>query len=285
VSGQHGGNARSVYEAAAGAFSLSPNGLWIAYVDPGSSTMRLVEVATGRTKPIGAASQVRPFWAPDSSFVLFQRMSGTSGEDVVRVPADGTGATLVMRGYRGRVMPDGRSVVAAPIIAAPGNTVAWFADKSMLRGSQTVMVTEVCPAATGVYFADGGGIVKAGAAPSAPSLRYIGYDGKGERVVVRSPASGSRAAFGSLALSPDGAWLVYAETGDDGFSRLFALKTAGGAPVALTPRLDGYFMNWSSDGSEIFLVEGNAIQGEATRVSAIRPDGGGHRVVVEGGGF
>jgi Tol biopolymer transport system component len=92
-------------------------------------------------------------------------------------------------------------------------------------------------------------------------------------------------AFAGLTLSPDGKWLVYAETGDDGYSRLFAVPAAGGAPVTLSPRYDGYALSWSADGTELFFVEGNAIQGEATRVSAVHPDGTAHRIVVEGGGL
>jgi hypothetical protein len=285
VSGQRGASARAVYEAESGTFSLSPNGLTIAYVDPGAGTLRMIDVTTKRTAAVGPAALVRPVWAPDSSFVLFQRMSSVRVDDVWRVKADGTGAMLVMRGVRGRLLADGRSVIAAPILTGATNVVAWMAGSTTLQGTQKVSSTEVCPAAKGVYFADAGGLVGAGGAASLPSLRFIGYDGKGERIVVATPVSGARAAFSGLTLSPDGAWLVYAETGDDGYSRLYALRTSGGAPVSLTPRLDGYFMNWSADGRELFLAEGNAIQGEATRISAIRPDGGGHRVVVEGGGL
>jgi hypothetical protein len=285
VSGQRGGNARSVYEAQSGLFALSPNALTIAYVDPGAGTLRMIDVTTKRTTVVGPAAPVRPVWAPDSSFVLFQRMSGAGVDDVWRVKSDGTGAMLVMRGVGGRLLADGRSVIAAPILTGPTSVVAWMAGSTTLQGRQKVSSTEVCPAAKGVYFADAGGIAGAGGASSPPSLRYIGYDGKGERTVVAKPASGARAAFSDLALSPDGTWLVYSESGDDGFSRVFALRTAGGTPVSLTPRLDGYFMNWSADGTELFLAEGNAIQGEATRISAMRPDGGGHRVVVEGGGL
>ncbi len=289
ISGQHGGNARAVYNAAAGVFSLSPNGLTIAYVDPGAGTLRLIDVTTGRTKPVGPALPYRPSWAADSSFVTYTRQgAGGHFEEVARVDAGGAGSRVLLQGSRGRVMADGKTVVAVPnptALLGQTSVVAVLSTGVRVTVAGRVAASDVCPAASGLYVADAGGAVSGDGAASTPSLRFAGWDGGGLRTLVKTPASGSRVSFSDLALSPDGRWLVYAESGDDGFSRLFALRTSGGPPVSLTPRLDGYFMNWSADGGEVFLVEGNAIQGEATRVSAIRPDGTGHRVVVEGGGL
>jgi hypothetical protein len=288
VAGEHGGNPHPVQSTSGGVFSLSPNGLALAYVDGPTGILRMVDLASGRSTVVGPATPLRPEWAFDSTFVVYTRsVSGGQSEEVARVDADGSGARTLLQGWRGRVMPDGKTVVAAPPMAAGGSVgIAVLSDGRRVAGSGKVRAEEVCPAVGGLYFADSGGLAaKSGGALSSPSIRWIGYDGKGERTLVAKPSASAGVTFAELRLSPDSAWLVYAEIGDDGYSRLFALRTTGGSPVALTPRLDGYFVGWSADGSELFLVEGNAMQGEATRVSALHPDGSGHRVVVEGGGL
>lgn len=287
VSGEHGTGAHPVYSATGGVFSLSPNALTLAYIDASTGVLRVLDLTSGRSTAVGPAIPLRPEWAPDSTFVVYSRPTGGHAEEVARVDAGGSGARALMQGWRGRVMPDGKTVIAAPVMAAGGSVgIAILSDGRRVTGSGKVRVEEVCPAAGGLYFADSGGLATtAGGALSRPSIRWIGYDGKGERTLVAKPSATAGVMFAELRLSPDGSWLVYAEIGDDGYSRLFALRVAGGAPVALTPHLDGYFMGWSAGGTEIFLVEGNAMQDEATRVSAMHPDGSGHRIVVEGGGL
>jgi hypothetical protein len=287
VSGEHGGNTRSIYPSTAGVFVLSPDGTTLAVIDSSLGVLRLISLTSGRNTPIGDAVPLLPEWAPDSSFLVYTRpVAGYGSEEVARVEADGSGARKVLDGWRGRVMADGATLIAAPAPSLGGSVaIAVLSNGRRLSAKDKMTVTEACPASGGFYYADAGGVAGAGGSVSAPSLQWLGYDGMGARVVVVSPASAAGVSFSNLQLSPDGAWLVYAETGDDGYSRLFALKTSGAKPIALTPRLDGYFIGWSADGTELFLVEGNAMQGEATRVSAMRPDGSGHRIVVEGGGM
>jgi len=288
LSGEHGGSPRSIYPSAAGAFALSPDGLKLAYVDPSVGTLRIIDITVGRSTEVGEAIALRPEWAPDSSFLVYTRpAAGGHSEEVAKVGADGKGARALVQGWRGRVMADGVTVAAAPVPMSGGSMgIAVLSDGRRVVGAGKANVTEVCPTADGLYFADAGGLsIGASSGRSAPSIGWIGYDGKGTRTVVAKPASSAGVAFSDLQLSPDGSWLVYAETGDDGYSRLFALPTSGGKAASLTPRLDGYFMGWSADGTELFMTEGNAVQGEATRVSAVRPDGTGRRIIVEGGGI
>jgi hypothetical protein len=283
VSGEHGGTPRSVYPAAGpGVFALSPNGLVLAYIDTPTGVLRLIDLTSGRNTPVGPAVTLRPEWAPDSAFLVYTRPAAAGRpEEVCRVPAAGGTVTPVVTAWKGRLMPDGRTVAAAPLPPlSPTGPVAVLSDGRKVAFAGTVRSDEVCPDVGGVFW------VELGAGGEAlPSIRWVRYDGKGVRTVVTQPSVGARAAVGGLTLSPDGKWLVYAETGDDGYSRLFAVPSAGGVPVILSPRFDGYFMNWSADGTEFFFVEGNAIQGEATRVSAVHPDGTAHRIVVEGGGL
>ncbi|MDO8915832.1 MAG: hypothetical protein Q7W16_07110 [Coriobacteriia bacterium] len=288
VCGEHGGGPHPVYSAGGGVFSLSPNALTLAYVDGASGILRMVDLASGRATTVGPATPLRPEWAFDSTFVVYTRPApGGQSEEVARVDANGGAARGLLQGWRGRLMPDGKAVIAAPVMAAGGSVgIAVLSDGRRVASTGKVRSEEVCPAIGGLYFADSGGLATTTGGPlSSPSIRWIGYDGKGERMLVARPSASAGVTFAELRLSPDGGWLVYAEAGDDGYSRLYALRTTGGAPVALTPHLDGYFVGWSADGSELLLVEGNAMQGEATRVSAMRPDGSGHRIVVEGGGL
>jgi hypothetical protein len=276
VCGEHGGGPHPVHSAGSGVFSLSPNALTLAYVDGASGILRMVDLASGRATTVGPATPLRPEWAQDSTFVVYTRPApGGQSEEAARVDANGSGARTLLQGWRGRLMPDGKTVVAAPVMAAGGSVgIAVLSDGRRVASTGKVRSEEVCPAIGGLYFADSGGLATMNGGPlSNPSIRWIGYDGKGERTLVAKPSASAGVTFAELRLSPDGGWLVYAEAGDDGYSRLYALRTTGGASVALTPHLDGYFMGWSADGSEFFLVEGNAMQGEATRISAMRPDG------------
>jgi hypothetical protein len=285
VSGEHGGTPRSVYPASGpGVFALSPNGLVLAYADASAGVLRVIDLTSGRNTAVGPALALRPEWAPDSAFVTYTRPPGAGrSEEVCRVAASGTAVTPVVTGWKGRVMADGRTIAAAPLPPlSPTGPVALLSDGRKVTFSGTVRSDEVCPDVGGVFWVELG----AGGDPaSLPAIRWVRYDGKGAKTVVPRPSASARVSLAGLTLSPDAKWLVYAETGDDGYSRLFAVPTAGGAPVTLSPRYDGYFMNWSADGTELFFVEGNAIQGEATRVSAVHPDGTAHRIVVEGGGL
>lgn len=283
VSGQYGGSAREVYRASAGPFALSPNGLWLAAVDPGAGVLRIVDVASGTTRPVGPASPVRPVWSSDSSFLVYMRTSPAGAGEAWRVGADGRSPRLAVTGERGRPLWRGGSVVAAPAAGGEATVIGVFSEGHPLRAGHPVRPLEVCPGDGLYFYVDAGTPAQDGAV--VPSLRSVRPDGRGERTLVASPMSGARAVFAELMVSPDGSWLAYAEVGDDGFSRLFAIRVSGGAPVGLSPRLDGYPLGWSADGTEVFLVEGNALQGEATRVSAVHPDGSGRRVVVEGGGL
>jgi hypothetical protein len=287
VSGEHGGTPRSVYPApGAGVFALSPDGLVLAYVDAAAGVLRLIDLTSARNTPVGPALALRPDWAPDSSFVTYTRPAGAGrSEEVCRVAASGGTAVPIVKGWKGRVMAGGSTVAAAPPPPlSPTGPVALLSDGRKVTLVGTARSDEVCPDIGGVFWVELGAGGD-GDSAALPSIRWVRWDGKGSRTVVARPIAAARVAFAGLTLSPDGKWLVYAETGDDGYSRLFAVPAVGGAPVTLSPRLDGYAMNWSADGAELFFVEGNAIQGEATRVSAVHPDGTAHRIVVEGGGL
>ncbi len=285
VAGQYGATPRGVYSSQSGAFSLSPDGRKLAVVDSVLRRLDIVDVVSGKVTRVGSALPARLDWAPDSSFVVYTRASqGDRADEVWRVSAGGSGAAKVVDGAAGRVMPDGKTIISVPASGGvPTDLVAVLSDGRRISGGDTATSIEVCPAAAGVYFSSTR-TPQTGGSPSS-SVRFVRYDGTGVRIVAAKTLTTSNAAFSDLTLSPNGDWLVYSEAGDDGYSRLFSVPTAGGVRKALTPRYDGQWLRWSSDGTELIYVEGNADQGEATRVSAIRPDGSGHRIIIEGGGL
>jgi Tol biopolymer transport system component len=98
-------------------------------------------------------------------------------------------------------------------------------------------------------------------------------------------SAGKTTAIARLCASPDGAYLAYAESGDDGYSRAFVYDVAKRTSVALSVRRDTYPVCWTHDGSRVLFVEGNAFQGEATALMSARPDGMGRAVLVAGAGL
>ncbi len=285
VSGQRGANARTVYASASGVFSLSPDGLTLAAIDGGSGNLSLIDVGSGAVLAIGQAVPSRPDWAADSSFLVYVRSTGQV-TDVVTVRRNGTGQRVVAQGEFARLTPDGIALVVIPAGSLGTQPLSFVALAGGQRkfGPAGAPYSAVAPSSGGTFFGTYGfGTDATGVRPA--TVGFVRYDGKGLRTLVSRPAGGERVSFTDMCLSPDGRWLLYCETGDDGYSRVYSVPVDGGTPVSLTPRLDGYPLRFSADGTELFLVEGNAVQGEPTRVSAIRPDGGGHRIVVEGGGF
>ena len=284
VSGQYGGSARGVHALASGVFALSPNGLTLAVIDSSKLKLSLVDVVNGKVTEVGPALPLRPAWSSDSALLVFTRsISGDVGEEVCTVGSGGGGLKVAVKGSGGRVLFDDRTVAAVPAFGRQGTkSAAILSTGKDIPAGTTVWPVEIRPAEKGLYFS-----ASTGSAAGSPSLRYVGYNGKGARVIVGRPVSSENVSFSDLMLSPDGSWLAYTEAGDDGYSRLFVYKTSGeaGAPMPLSARLDAYPLNWSADGSELFMVEGNAMQGQPTRVSAVHADGSGHRIVVQGAGL
>jgi len=115
-----------------------------------------------------------------------------------------------------------------------------------------------------------------------PEIRSVDLKGGGTVVLRSGTQAGARASFQDLCASGDGNRLAYAEAGDDGYSRIFAMDAAGGgSPVTLSVRRDDYPMCWGCDG-RLFFIEGNAWQGESTKLMSVQPDGTGRTTVLEG---
>lgn len=269
VAAEDGRGERAVTPSAAGVFSLSPDGTKLAFVESGTGVLALADVASGAVTTVGAAAQDTPGWAPDSAWLVYT----APGPAVMRLVRDGGPAVQIFAGSMPSVSVADGTVVAA---AVTGELAVWK------NGSLTLM-----PAAgtiTGLA-TDGSTIWCGSLAPDgSPSLCAGSATGRDKRVVVASPQSTRAVTFGDLLLSADGTRLVFAERGDDGYSRMFAVPAAGGEAVALSVRRDCYPLRWTADGVSVCFIEGNAFQGDPTALMRVTPLGGSRRLLVEGAG-
>jgi Tol biopolymer transport system component len=284
VAKESGADPKRVFNSVQGPYALSPDGRTLAVVDAASQTLSLVDVDSGRQALVGKAVDDRPSWSLDSSVVAYSsQVVGGHDTEVSRVNRDGSGRATVGPGFGGRFAPDGAIVALSSARTAEGTPIEFYAAGGVRRLTEGVTVNALTPLGDRIIFADAGELLAQDRLRS-PSLQVIRYDGSGQKTLVAKPAAGTETYFGDMMASPDGAWVAYTETGDDGYSRLFAIHPSGGVSIPLSLRRDDYIMGWSADGSEIMFVEGNQAQEESTRLMAVHPDGTGRRIVIDGAG-
>jgi hypothetical protein len=125
-----------------------------------------------------------------------------------------------------------------------------------------------------------------GDAPENAGVWITDMSGRSPRRVVGASSAdtlgGRVPVFAELLPSPDGRRLLYADVGDDGYSRAGVADVATGATVALSRRRDVYPAAWSGDGGRVLVLEGNVLADEASNLVSVRPDGGDRKVLVEG---
>lgn len=266
VADEGGGSERRVTASAAGVFVLSPDGSTLAFADATAGVLQLADVASGRLANAGPVLQEPLSWSRDSEWLV-----GTaSGPTVVRVPRAGAGGQSLGQGDVPAASVSDGTVVAA---AVSGGILSWRDGRVRNLPATATLTALACDGETAYY----GAIADSGA-----SLRSVSGSGNSETVLVSAPSSPRPVTFGDLMLSPDGSWLAYAERGDDGYSRLFAIPAAGGRARSLCVRHDCYPLGWSADGSRVFFIEGNALQGEHTVLMSVEPSGEGRTALVDG---
>lgn len=275
-----GGDAQRIVASAAGEFALSPDGTTLAVVDAVSRTLTLVDVASRRQTDAGPAELEPPAWSQDSSVVAYTVLPDGQHDTVVRVVGrDGGGARTLGIGAMPCFAPDG-DVVAVSGVRGSGVPLVVFAGRASRLIGRGIVANAAGAGTATVAYCDAGSPVRG----IAPTLGTIGLDGTHQRTLLRRPSTSAGAFFGEARVTLDGTRLVYTESGDDGYSHIFALPIGGGRPVLLSGRGDGYPVCFSADGSELFYIDGNAIQGESTRLAAVRLDGTHRRVVIDGAG-
>lgn len=276
VANADGSGERRVAASAEGVFSVAPDGRTLALVDAGSGTLALFDIATGKRVAVGPANQETPSWPGASAWVVYSSGSGTSAR-VRRVDRDGRNPKVLFEGAEAAASADG-AVVCGIMHGASGSSVV-----KVYRSGKAVSlpisgyVTDVACSGARVFYSLAG---DDGAESSIHLMTLAGGDNSSIRV---GPQAGARASFQDLLLTADGQRIAFTETGDDGYSRLFVMNVDGGGERSLSVRRDDYPLGWGCDG-RLYFMEGNAIQGEATKLMAVAADGTGRVVVVEGAG-
>ncbi|PKQ19440.1 MAG: hypothetical protein CVT66_10205 [Actinobacteria bacterium HGW-Actinobacteria-6] len=260
--------------SASGVFSLSPDGRTLAYVDASRRVLTLVDVASGKHAEVGPSALEIPEWPLGSEWCVYEGAGSQAG--VRRVSRDGSGAKAIFAGTAPAVSNDG-AVVAGIRIAGNGSSAIV-----VLHSAKTTVipvtgyVVDIALSASRVFYAVAADDL------AQPEIRSVDLKGGGTVVLRSGTQAGARASFQDLCASGDGNRLAYAEAGDDGYSRIFAMDAAGGgSPVTLSVRRDDYPMCWGCDG-RLFFIEGNAWQGESTKLMSVQPDGTGRTTVLEG---
>ncbi len=276
VSAATGSDDRVVAQSAAGPYALSPDGRVLAHVTDGR--LWLVSLDGGRSVNVGPASGddpgagACPVWSADSRYVYFTR-TVNGGDEVWRVAAGGSKAQRVMDGSCPSVSPDGR--VVAAIDSAGGLIVAVGGSIPRRLPMAPAVPVAVAAGEAELYVA----VIDA-AGESA--VERMALDGSRRARVVGPPVDAPRATWGVLRLSPDGTRLAAAAVGDDRYSRLGIIDPTSGRVLPVGARRDTYVRYWSADGRFLYYVEGNAYQGEPTRLMRVESAGVGRTVVVAG---
>lgn len=273
VANEDGTGARPAYGTSS-AYALSPDGLNVASIEGG----KLAIVAVGsrpasksELAPGTAAEDVTPVWTPDSSEVLFVRVDSDGVPSVWRYVVSAGTSLLVGPGAGVALSPDGGTTVALPTESQDSGVLAvWRSDGR----SYTITVPSGDPVAVAV--ASDRIYVSTMSSAGNAALWSLSLDGKQDKRLEGATLAGSTSAtYGQLLLSPDGSRLLYTVEGDDGYSRIRVVPTAGGMSVAISGRRDGYPIAWTADGEHILFIEGNAYQGQTTGLW--RSDATGHQ--------
>ncbi|MHB1017916.1 MAG: WD40 repeat domain-containing protein [Coriobacteriia bacterium] len=267
-----GSGEQRVAASESGVFSLSPDGTTIASVD-GDAQLRLYDVASGGVVVVGPAERDRPSWAPDSAWLVYT----APGPKVTRVMRSGAGQRALLAGRAPAIARDGATVVASSPTAQDPAVLVWCGS-TVERLAVDAPVTSIACSETRVFIGTSPG------ADGVATLRSISLGGTDERVEVRSSDTARGVSIGSLSVSPDGAWVIYAEQGDDDSSRVYALPVSGGAAASVSGRRDAYPLQWADAGGVLLFIEGNPMQGEPTALVSTSVTNGVRRLLVQGAG-
>lgn len=257
-----------------GVFALSPDARTLAFVDSAKRRLMLVDVGSGKQADAGPAALERPAWPQDSTWCVFTGAGSQAG--IRRVAKDGSGGKALFAGSSPAVSADGATIVGVRSNADGSSAIVVYRNGKAATLRVSGYAVDAAVGSDRVCYA----VAADDLAPA--EIRSMTFTGGGGIVLKSGPQAGARASFQDLCLNRDGSRLAYAEVGDDGYSRLFAVNGADGAGlVSLSVRRDDYPLCWGCDG-RLYFIEGNAWQGESTKLMAVRSDGTGRAVVLEG---
>jgi len=271
---EDGSGSRLIASSPTGAYALSPDGTTLAWVDSGAHTFHLTEVRSGKDMVIGPAEDVRPCWAPDSSYVAYTGVASAHLQ-VRAVMSDGRGDHLLGDGHSPSVSQDGR--IAFISSGAPGAMGPIVVTDTRQKS------VELPTRANAVAFGGDGLVwVSIGAGVGSERIMTSRTDGSSARELIGSSSLDRPVTYAMLCVSPSGDHILYGTSGDDGFSRAFVSALTKPSPVSLTVRRDTYPHGWSADGSRVFFFEGNTFQGETSALVRCDTSGFGRVTVVRG---
>jgi Tol biopolymer transport system component len=275
---EDGTGAPAVDRSHSGPYALSPDSRTLAVISDG--VLQVVDVSSGKASQVGPADEnLRPCWEPDSSHVFYRRR-GEQGLSIWRVGRSGTGAAEVIAGQQIGISNDGRVLVAVPERAESMPDGSGSVHVSIDGGEfRRVLVRGGSPTAAAT---NGRLLFVAITGASGNAVASIKTDGRSQRQLTGAPPGSVPAIWGRIFPSPDGSQLAMSALGDDGYARTFLLSSSGGGAIKLTQRRDTAFHSWSPSGKFLFLIEGNAFQGEPTALVRVRNDGSGRRTIVTG---
>jgi len=286
VADEDGTDSVRVAESPEGPFALSPDGETLAYVDVAIGHLFVVvDVVTSEDRDaglvdVGPAFTERPSWAPDSSWFVFTADTPEGGV-VSTALRNGDSVASIGAGRGPAVSGDAKRVAYIDAIdpGAAGPIQIYAVATGALRAARGSMAIEVAWIEESILYAS------SGADGNTPSLSTVSVMGVNLKELVGAPQMSRPVAYTRLCVSPDGARISYAHTGDDGYSRLFVIETEDPVPFDLSIRRDVYPLCWTADSARVLFVEGNAFQGEDTDLMSVQPDGIGRRAVIEGAGL
>lgn len=278
VSDEAGRGRVKVATAAEGPFALSPDGTTLVWIAGGS--LKASQVGGGKPVTIGPADATFvPVWAGDSSLFVYSTRVGDASM-LMRGRKGAASSTSLAAGLDAAVSPDGAIIV----IRDANDTTADGSGSVLVSVNGGAFAQLAVPGgeATGVGASSSRVFVGLAASDQGSAIVSLKPDGSDRKDVAGGVPGTMPAVWGGIVPSPSGAMLVVEAQGDDGYSRAYTVPAGGGQLTALGTRLDLAVRGWSADGSRLFLIEGNAIQGESTSLVSVKPDGSSHRVIVAG---
>ena len=254
------------------AYALSPDGKKLAVIDRGM--LALLDTKTLKSKSVGVADAgMRPVWSNDAKTVFVRRMPpGASAPEIWRASASGSGYAKVRVG--GAIASSGDAKRLAVIDG----------DRVLLSrpGGGWTRSTPATGVPTAIAIADDRLLIAyASGLKTRPIWSVSLANGSKTRLVSAIPGD-VPAVWSRLLPSPDGRTVALQCSGDDGYTRAFVVSAAGGVPTAIVTRSDTALHAWSRSGDRLFILEGNAFQGESLMLSSVSPAGADRKQAVSG---
>ncbi|MDH4140594.1 MAG: hypothetical protein OEV43_08495 [Coriobacteriia bacterium] len=271
VAREDGTAAKLVTGEKVGGFSLSADGRSLAHVDTSgkNAVVAFKDVASGNVSVTGLVTKY-----PNTAFAWLANGDVVCVKDdshLAKVSSsDGAIAEIPMAAERPvfGASPDGETLA---FLGPDDRTLTLRFEDGSTRTHVVDGLLDVAVGYDRVFLSLAGPV----------RIESMRFDGSGRERIVGLPKSEMDGVWGELQVSPAGDRIVFSELSDDGYSRTYAARVDGGGMRRLWVRRDTYTVRWLSDSSGVLFIEGNAWQGEPTKLMSVGVDGTGRSVLVE----